>query len=119
MKHLAPLFLLLMMTAPVSAGSVEIVDAKASEAPNGWRFNVTLRHDDTGWDHYADGWAVLAPDGTQLGYRELLHPHVNEQPFTRSLSGVVVPDGIDRVIIRARDKVHGWADREFVIMLAQ
>ena len=51
---------------------------------------------------------VEAPDGTELGYRKLLHPHVNEQPFTRSLGGVSVPDGMTEVVIRAHDSVHGW-----------
>jgi hypothetical protein len=32
---------------------------------------------------------------------------VDEQPFTRSLSGVTIPDGVDRVTVRARDSVHG------------
>jgi hypothetical protein len=30
---------------------------------------------------------VRAPDGTRLGIRDHLHPHVEEQPFTRSLAG--------------------------------
>ena len=44
-------------------------------------------HPDTGWDDYADGWRVLDMDGNELGMRVLHHPHVDEQPFTRSLSG--------------------------------
>ncbi len=67
---------------------------------------VTLSHPDTGWDHYADGWAVLDEDGTRLGFRELLHPHVEEQPFTRSLT-MDVPEGTDALLIRARCNVHG------------
>ena len=73
-----------------------------------WRFDVTIRHPDTGWDHYADGWRVLDMDGTELGMRVLYHPHVDEQPFTRSLGGVRVPDGTDQVQIQARDLPAGW-----------
>ena len=105
------LFLLCsFLAAPAVADSpvVEAVSARATSS--GWTFSVTLRHPDTGWDDYADGWEVLAPDGTRLGYRELLHPHVNEQPFTRSLSGVAIPDGITEVLIRARDNVGGWSE---------
>ena len=40
--------------------------------------------DVTGWEHYANKWDVVGPDDTILGTRVLLHPHVNEQPFTRS-----------------------------------
>ena len=27
---------------------------------------MTVRHADTGWDHYADKWDVVAPDGAVL-----------------------------------------------------
>jgi hypothetical protein len=90
------------------AGMADVLDVEADATGGGtWRFSVTVRHDDTGWDHYADQWQVLAPDGTVLGTRTLHHPHVDEQPFTRSLSGVSVPDDVDRVTVRARDSVHG------------
>jgi hypothetical protein len=46
-----------------------------------YRFSVTVRHADEGWDHYADRWEVLTSDGTLLATRTLYHPHVNEQPF--------------------------------------
>ena len=92
------------------ASDVEIVNVEAHQNGGTWRFDVTLRHADTGWDHYADGWEVLAPDGTSLGMRVLAHPHVNEQPFTRSLSGVAIPEGLTHVIIRARDNVDGWTE---------
>ncbi len=68
---------------------------------------MTVRHADTGWDHYADKWEVLAPDGSVLGTRVLYHPHVDEQPFTRSLSGVRVPPHVDAVTVRAFDSQHG------------
>ena len=80
-------------------------------------FSVTLTHPDTGWDHYADGWRVETEDGTILGTRELLHPHENEQPFTRSLGNVSIPDGTQRVLIRARCNQDGWSDAAFVLAL--
>lgn len=99
------------------AGDVEIVDATAKEGAGGWTFSVTLKHGDTGWDHYADLWEVYTPEGELLGKRVLAHPHVNEQPFTRSLSGVQIPDDITSVIIRARDSVHGVSPQEFRLEL--
>lgn len=71
---------------------------------------MSLRHPDTGWDHYADGWRVETADGTVLATRVLAHPHVNEQPFTRSQGGIVVPDGTRTVHIRASCNVDGWAE---------
>lgn len=88
----------------------DIVAVRAERQGDGWRFDVTLRHPDTGWDHYADGWEVLTPDGARLGFRELVHPHAHEQPFTRSLTGVTIPDALRRVVIRARCRRDGWAD---------
>lgn len=107
MKALITLIATVFATASL-ASDVEIVNVTASESGGAWRFDVTLRHADTGWDHYADGWEVLTPDGTSLGLRVLAHPHVNEQPFTRSLGGVVIPEGMTEVVIRARDNVDGW-----------
>ena len=98
--------------ATAAAGEADVVSAEAQREGGGtWRFSVTVRHADAGWDHYADAWEVLAPDGTVLGTRELLHPHVDEQPFTRSLGGVTVPEDVDTVTIRARDSVHGYGGR--------
>lgn len=98
------------------AGEADVIDAQISRAADGsYRFDVTLRHADEGWDHYADAWDVVAPDGTVLGTRTLLHPHVEEQPFTRSLSGVEIPDGISEVHIRAHDSVHGYGGAELTL----
>lgn len=84
---------------------------------DGDRVSVTLSHPDTGWDHYADGWEVLDAAGNSLGLRTLLHPHVTEQPFTRSLSGVTVPEGAEVIYIRARCNVDGWSDQLFEVRL--
>lgn len=92
------------------ANDVEIVDVvvkKTSE--NTFIFSVTLKHEDTGWDHYANEWQVISPTGEVLATRILAHPHVDEQPFTRSLSDVYVPRTVGEVSIRAKDSVHGWA----------
>ncbi len=100
------------------AGEADVVKAQAVPAGGGtWRFQVTVAHGDTGWDHYADKWDVVAPDGRVLGTRVLLHPHETEQPFTRSLGGVAIPGDITEVILRAHDKVHGYGGREVTVQL--
>ncbi len=100
------------------AGEADVVAAKAYPEGGGkWRFEVTVRHADTGWDHYADKWEVLGPDGAPLGTRVLLHPHENEQPFTRSLGGVTVPEGVEAVTVRAHDSQHGSGGKEFRVLL--
>ena len=97
---------------------VEFVRAVQS-SDGSWTFHVTVRHPDTGWEDYADGWDIVSPDGQALKSgpaerftRLLLHPHENEQPFTRSQSGIVVPDGVTIVTVRAHDLVDGFGGRQ-------
>lgn len=100
------------------AGEVDVVGATAVKGAGGdYSFDVTLHHADEGWDHYADAWDVLGPDGRVLGTRVLYHPHVDEQPFTRSLSGVKIPAGVTEVTIRAHDKLHEYGGAELVVEL--
>ena len=102
------------------AGQADVVAVEAvSEGSGSWRFHVTVAHGDTGWEHYADKWDVVAPDGTVLGTRVLLHPHETEQPFTRSLGGVKVPAGTGAVVLRAHDSEHGYGGQEMTVELAK
>jgi hypothetical protein len=102
---------------PALADPPVIENATARASGDGWRIDVTLSHPDTGWDHYADGWRVLDMQGNELGLRVLHHPHVDEQPFTRSLGGVNVPPGVGEVRIQARCSVDGWGESYFVLKL--
>jgi len=114
---IAALLLVSIQTGTAAAGEVDVVDVQVRGSGNTYRFDVTLRHADTGWDHYADNWEILTLDGKLLGRRVLLHPHVNEQPFTRSLSGVRIPEGVRQVRVRGHDMVHGYGGREMVVDL--
>lgn len=110
----------LVALAVRSAGADMPVPLSATaftEAGGTFRIEVTVRHADTGWEHFADRWDVLAPDGKVLGTRVLLHPHESEQPFTRDLDGVRVPPGIRSVVIRVHDKVHGWGTKTIEVGL--
>lgn len=95
-------------SAQAFAGEAAVVDV-ALDANGQGRFTIrtTVRHDDSGWDHYANRWVVLGKDGSILAERILLHPHEDEQPFTRSLSGVRIPAGDSEVYVQAFDSVHG------------
>lgn len=119
-KYIYGLFLTLLasVSSTVLADQAEIIDVRVSNNQDSFRFDVTLKHDDTGWDHYADGWEVISPAGDVLGKRVLAHPHVNEQPFTRSLSGVRIPQGVSTVSIRAHDSVHGYNEKMFEVDLS-
>jgi hypothetical protein len=66
-------------------------------------------------ERYADGWRVLAPDGSVLGAHTLLHDHAGEQPFTRTQRGLVVPADVEEVTIEGRDLVHGYGGGTVVV----
>lgn len=99
------------------ADDAVIESAEARASGDSWTFSVTLSHADTGWDDYADGWRVVDANGSELGLRVLYHPHVEEQPFTRSLSGVSVPDELDVVFVEARTNTDGWGAKRFEVSL--
>lgn len=114
------LSMLLVFCATANAGKADVVDVQVQpEGEGSYRFSVSVRHDDEGWDHYADRWEVLDADGNSLGVRVLHHPHVNEQPFTRSLSSVRIAEGIDKVTVRARDSAHGWGGAEISVAVPE
>ena len=87
----------------------DVLAAEAVQSPDGtWSFSATLSSPYDTPDRYADAWRVLDPDGNELGVRVLTHDHANEQPFTRSLSGVEIPDHVAVVTVEGRDQNSGW-----------
>lgn len=116
-----PLFIFLwvgLTSAAAFCGEAEVVNVKITQTgTDTYRFDVTVQHGDQGWDHYADKWDIVSPDGRLLGTRVLHHPHVEEQPFTRSLSGVNIPQNIKSVRLRAHDSVHGYRGKEITVLL--
>jgi len=110
---------------PSSADAdVTFVRAVKEEQANSWTFHVTVEHPDTGWEDYADGWDVVLPGGVVVKpesdspfTRLLLHPHENEQPFTRSQGGIIIPEGVAEVRVRAHDLVDGFGGQEVVVDL--
>ncbi len=108
----ALVFMAALVTALVTgsgkafAGEADVTEVSIQALGNGkFRINTTVKHADTGWDHYADRWDVLDEQGNVIGVRELAHPHVGEQPFTRSLTLTIDPS-IKTITVRANDSVH-------------
>ncbi|MEM7405263.1 MAG: hypothetical protein AAF458_08200 [Pseudomonadota bacterium] len=100
---------LLGLSSTSGANDVAVEHARFTLSGGKWAASVRLRHADTGWKHYADAWRVVGVDGTVFGKRVLHHPHENEQPFTRSLSGISIPASASVVFVEAHDSVHGWS----------
>ena len=98
------------------AGEADVT-AVAVRSGATYSFSVTVRHADEGWEHFANRWEVVSLDGKVLATRVLAHPHVNEQPFTRSLSGVTLPAGTREVRLRAHDSVHKLGGTDLIVNL--
>ena len=99
----------------------------AEQSPGVWLISATVSSTETGWDKYADEWIVLLPDTDNiggetdgvLGTRTLAHPHENEQPFTRSLSGVNIPEDVTTVVLAARDSDLGYCGQTYELTLGR
>ena len=109
-----------------SPADADVTFVRAVDQGESWTFHVTVAHADTGWEDYADGWDVVLPDGTVLKpdpespfTRLLLHPHVEEQPFTRSQRGILIPGDVTTIIVRAHDLVDGFGGQEVKVDLSQ
>lgn len=112
------LLCLALVALPVHAGEADVIDVKVRRNASGtYDFDVTVKSVDKGWDHYADAFEVLGPDGKLLGRRVLYHPHETEQPFTRDLYGVRIPAGVSEVTVRARHKPKGYDGAAMTVRL--
>jgi len=109
--------LLVIFSTALSANEVEIVMTKFTKKADTWHVSVTLRHDDAGWNHFADVWRIVDEKGKELSKRTLFHPHDKEQPFTRYISAVRIPSGTKIVYIEAHDKKHGWSKQRIKVDL--
>lgn len=105
-----------LIAGSASAGQAHVLKAEITRQDDGrYRIQATVRHTDTGWDHYANRWEVLGPQGQLIATRALAHPHLHEQPFTRGLSDIAIPRTWTWVSVRAHDKVHGYGGREVTV----
>jgi hypothetical protein len=118
LTYIMTVFLCLAFAVLGHAGEADVIGVEVKKiGENTYQFSVTVSHADEGWEHYADKWEIISPEGQVLGTRTLLHPHVDEQPFTRSLSGVKIPAGITDVTIRAHDSVHEYGGKVIQVTL--
>lgn len=89
-------------------GCADVVAVEIIEEDGAFLISATVSSADTGDEKYADAWEVRSPDGSVLGERVLTHPHVGEQPFTRSQPGIEIPDDVAVVTVAAHDSVVGF-----------
>lgn len=95
---------------------VVAVETRAS-GPNRFDFDVTISSPYDTPRRYADGFRVFTPANLVLGERKLLHDHQDEQPFTRDLHGVAIPEGLRVVLVQARDQKNGYGGKTAEVIL--
>jgi len=106
------------LAVPIAASETVINKAMANKNGNGtFSFSVTLSHADKSWDHYANLWQVETMQGKVIARRVLHHPHINEQPFTRTLTNVEIPTGTKQVVIKAGCTIDGLNSKPVVVEL--
>ncbi|MBA2693169.1 MAG: hypothetical protein H0U65_11860 [Rubrobacter sp.] len=93
----------------------DILEAELEPSGDAWNLDVTVSSPYDSPERYADGWRVLAPDGTVLGEHELMHDHASEQPFTRTQNGLEIPDGVEEVTVEGRDLENGYGGETVAI----
>jgi len=97
----------------------QVLYVEAVQSTDGqWCIYTTVRHNDEGWEHYANAWQVLDGQGNELAWRLLAHPHDDEQPFTRDTCNVTIPPGVTKLVVRAKCKVHGFGGQRVTVDLS-
>ncbi len=87
----------------------DIVEVEVTEQDDGVAsLDVTVSSPYDTSQRYADGWRVLDQDGEVLGEHMLTHDHAGEQPFTRTQTGVEIPEGTTELTVEGRDQQHGY-----------
>ncbi len=110
--------LMLFASMSLCASEVKILSVQADcDVQRQCVFKVTISHADTGWQHYANYWQVVNKQGDVLVERTLYHPHVDEQPFTRSSSPVLLSRELKKVWIKAGDNVEGLNSKPYLFKL--
>ena len=84
------------------------VKRDSPEQPGIYHVKVTIEHQDTGWDDYVEAWEILDGDGLLLGVRPFFEPELDDTKTVTALSGVVIPEDIKTVTIRARKYPQGY-----------
>jgi hypothetical protein len=100
--------------APTGAGPADqpfpdVVDAVPTQVDGDvWSLEVTLHAPYGSPGRHADGWRVLAPDGTVLGEQALPAEVSGQETVTATQPHVRIPPGTGEVTVEGRDSVNGY-----------
>ncbi len=86
----------------------DVTAVEIAEDGQTYRVDVTISSPYDSPERYADGWRVLDEEGKVLGEMELAHDHASQQPFTRSQTGLQIPENVTVVTVEGRDSENGY-----------
>lgn len=105
---LAATILSIMTITAAAADEAKVISVSGKQEQGVWRFDVTIDHTDLGWQDYVNKFRIMSPDGTVLGERPIPLPLIEERPFSRSISQIIIPADVSEIIVQAHEKKGGW-----------
>jgi len=85
------------------------------DQPGIFHISVTIEHQDTGWDDYIEAWELVGADGKVFASRPFFEPTLETQQTVTALSGVIIPQDVKTVLVRARNYPNGVEGEPFEI----
>lgn len=95
----------------------DVIDVTVERSGDTVTFAVTISSPYDSPERYADGWRIAGPDGTVYGEHTLAHDHADEQPFTRTQTGVRIPATVREVTVEGRDTQYGYGGATVTVSL--
>jgi len=131
MKILISSVVLLLLRLPIISAQnssspqqcCHVVELDAIEEGGTWSFSASMSSPyevQTGLSKYCDFFEVRTTSSmnyTVLGKRSFDHDHPYEQPFTRVIGDVTLPNGVNSVVAIAHDSVDGYCGRSLEVDL--
>ena len=105
--------LLIMFIHNAQAGTVEILAVEFHKTGmDTWSVRVTLKHDDMGWEHYADNWQIVNENGKILKVKEVIEDdYLKRVPLKRELLNRALKEIIEDLKVTKVENYHFLTDK--------
>jgi hypothetical protein len=110
MRRVLGTLLLSLLAATAQAGEPRVTWVEVTEEVRSHTVTAVLEHDDEAAYHFLDGWRVTTSEGEVLAEQGFEHPRPQAPPRRATLTGIRLPEGVERIRVEAHDRLHGWGD---------